>query len=323
MRRLLQWCVYVSVALVLCASGAEAQFPNRPVRLLVPYPPGGLVDILARTLQEPLSAALGQPLIVENKPGAAGSIATRFVAQSKPDGYTLIFGNNGPSALLPLIQKDAGYDPLDDFAPISMIATAPMVLVVHKDVPADNLEDFIAYARPRAGAVTYSSAGIGALGHLTTELFAQMAKLKLTHVPYKGSAPAVMAVLDGEVQMYLSSPSDTLSAGLKAGKIKLLGVSSINGSELVPGTPLIAEALPGFDVSIWYGVLAPKDTPAPIVERINKAFREVLSQPALRTKFDSFGAVAGGSPPAELSKRIVDEVAKWRGTIQRAGISIQ
>ncbi len=225
MRRLLQRCLYITVGLVLGAGAAEAQFLNRPVRLLVPYPPGGLVDILARTLQEPLSTALGQPSIVENKPGAAGGIATRFVAQSKPDGYTLIFGNNGPSALLPLIQKDVGYDPVDDFTPVSMIATAPMVLVVHKDVPVDNLKDFIAYARQKGGTVTYSSAGIGALGHLTTELFAQMANAKLTHVPYKGSAPAVMAVLDGEVQMYLSSPSETLSAGIKAGKVKLLGVS--------------------------------------------------------------------------------------------------
>ena len=322
MRRLLHGCLCAVTMLVVSAGTAGAQFPDRPVKLLVPYPPGGLVDILARTLQEPLSVALGQPLIVENKPGAAGGIATRFVAQSKPDGFTLVFGNNGPSALLPLIQKDAGYDPVGDFAPISMIATAPMVLVVHKDVPADNLKDFISWAQKNGGSVTYSSAGTGALGHLTTELFAQMANLKLTHVPYKGSAPAVTAVLDGEVQMYLSSPSDALSAGIRAGKVKLLGVSSMNGSELVPGTPPIAEALPGFDVSIWYGVLAPKDTPAPVVERLNKAFREVLSQPALRSKFSSFGAVAGVSPPSELSKRIVDEVAKWRGTIQSAGIAI-
>jgi tripartite-type tricarboxylate transporter receptor subunit TctC len=319
--RLLQWCLCSVLVLVLGVGAAQAQFPNKPVRLLVPYPPGGLVDILARTLQESLSNALGQPLIVENKPGAAGGIATRFVAQSKPDGYTLVFGNNGPSALLPLIQKDAGYDPVEDFAPISMIATAPMVLVVHKDVPVDNLEDFIAYARQKPG-LTYSSAGIGALGHLTTELFAQMAGLSLTHVPYKGSAPAVMAVLNGEVQIYLSSPSDVLSAGIKAGKVKLLGVSSMSGSELVPGTPPIAEALPGFDVSIWYGVLAPKDTPASVVEQINKAFRDVLADPAMRSKFNSFGAVAGGSPPAALSKRIVDEVAKWRGTIKSAGISM-
>lgn len=322
MHRLRQWCLSAALVLVLGASAAQAQYPNKPVRLLVPYPPGGLVDILARTLQEPLSTALGQPLIVENKAGAAGGIATRFVAQSKPDGYTLVFGNNGPSALLPLIQKDAGYDPVEDFTPISMIATAPMVLVIHKDVPVDTLKDFVAYARQKPG-LTYSSAGIGALGHLTTELFAQMAELKLTHVPYRGSAPAVMAVLDGEVQMYLSSPSDVLSAGIKAGKVKLLGVSAMSGSELVPGTPPIAEVLPGFDVSIWYGVLAPKDTPAPVVEQINKAFRDVLETPAMRSKFNSFGAVASASSPAALSKRIVDEVEKWRGIIKSAGISVQ
>lgn len=245
MSRTLKWCLCISAALLLSARVAEAQFPDRPVRLLVPYPPGGLVDILARTLQEPLSAALGQPLVIENKPGAAGGIATRFVAQSRPDGYTLVFGNNGPSALLPLIQKEAGYDPVNDFTPISMIAAAPMVLAIHKDVPATNLEDFIAYARQRAGIVTYSSAGPGALGHLTTELFAQMAGLTLTHIPYKGAAPAVTAVLDGEVQMYLSSPSDTLNAGIRAGRIRLLGVSTTNGSELVPGAQPIAETLPG------------------------------------------------------------------------------
>ena len=320
MHRLLQWCL--CAALVLSAGAAQAQFPSKPVRLLVPYPPGGLADILARTLQEPLSHALGQPLIVENKPGAAGGIATRFVAQAKPDGYTLVLGNNGPSALLPLIQKDAGYDPVKDFAPISMIATAPMVLVVHKDVPAYNVKDFIAYAREKPG-LTYSSAGIGALGHLTTELFAQMAGLKLTHVPYKGSAPAVTALLDGEVQMYLSSPSDVLSAGIKAGKVKLLGVSSMSGSELVPGTQPIAETLPGFDVSVWYGVLGPKDTPASVVEQINKAFRDVLANPAIGSKFKSFGAIAAGSPPAVLSKQIVDEAEKWRSAIKNGGISIQ
>jgi tripartite-type tricarboxylate transporter receptor subunit TctC len=323
MPRLVHWCFCAIVSLLLGTTGASAQFPNRPIHLVVPYPPGGLVDTMARTVQEPLSAALGQPVIVDNKPGAAGAIATRFVAQSPPDGYTLIFGNNGPSALLPLIQKDAGYDPIADFTPITMVATAPMIIVIHENVPAKNLKEFIAHARQNPGAVAYSTAGVGSLGHLTSELFAQMAGIKLVHIPYKGSAPAVMAVLEGEVKMYLSSPSDTLSAGIKAGKVRLLGVSSAASSDLAPGAAPIADALPGFDVSIWYGVLAAKNTPAPIVERLNKAFREVLARPEMQARFHGYGAAARGSSPEELAKLIAEEVPKWRSTVESAQITAQ
>jgi tripartite-type tricarboxylate transporter receptor subunit TctC len=323
MPRLVHWCFCAIVSLLLGTTGASAQFPNRPIHLVVPYPPGGLVDTMARTVQEPLSAALGQPVIVDNKPGAAGAIATRFVAQSPPDGYTLIFGNNGPSALLPLIQKDAGYDPIADFTPITMVATAPMIIVIHENTPAKNLKEFIAYARQNPGTVAYSTAGVGSLGHLTSELFAQMAGIKLVHIPYKGSAPAVMAVLEGEVKMYLSSPSDTLSAGIKAGKVRLVGVSSAASSDLAPGAAPIADALPGFDVSIWYGVLAAKNTPAPIVERLNKAFREVLARPEIQARFHGYGAAARGSSPEELAKLIAEEVPKWRSTVESAQITAQ
>ncbi|HTE35525.1 MAG TPA: tripartite tricarboxylate transporter substrate-binding protein [Reyranella sp.] len=278
---------------------------------------------MARTIQEPLSEELGQPVIVDNKPGAAGAIATRSVAQSSPDGYTLTFGNNGPSALLPLIQKDAGYDPIADFSPISMVATAPMVIVIHQSVPARNLKEFIEYAHRNPGTVAYSTAGVGSLGHLTSELFAQMAGIKLIHVPYKGSAPAVMAVLEGEVKMYLSSPSDTLTAGIKAGKVRLVGVSTATPSDLAPGAAPIAEALPGFDVSIWYGVLGAKNTPAPVVERLNKAFHDVLARPDIQARFQSYGAAAGGSSPGALGKVIAEEVPKWRSTVESAHITAQ
>jgi len=320
---MIEWCMGVCAMLLMGAASAQTQFPAHPIHLLVPYPPGGLVDTMARTIQEPLSAELGQPIIVDNKPGAAGAIATRSVAQSPPDGYTLIFGNNGPSALLPLIQKDAGYDPIADFAPISMVATAPMIIVIHRSVPASNLKEFIAYARQNPGTVAYSTAGVGSLGHLTSELFAQMAGIKLIHVPYKGSAPAVIAVLEGEVKMYLSSPSDTLSAGIKAGKVRLIGVSSATPSDLAPGAVPIAETLQGFDVSIWYGVLAPKSTPAPIVERLNKAFRDVLARPEMQERFRSYGAEATASTPDALAKVIAQEVPKWRTTVESAHITAQ
>jgi tripartite-type tricarboxylate transporter receptor subunit TctC len=323
MRRLVRYLLGAIGLWLAGVAAAQAQFPNRPIHLLVPYPPGGLADTMARTLQEPLSVQLGKPVIVDNKPGAAGAIATRFVAQSPPDGYTLVFGNNGPSALLPLIQKDAGYDPIADFSPISIVATAPLIIVVHESVPAKTLKEFIAYARQNPGTVAYSTAGIGALGHLSSELFAQMANIKLVHVPYKGSAPAVMAVLSGEVKMYLSSPSDTLSAGIKAGKVRLLGVSTLTPSDLAPGAVPIADTLPGFEVSVWYGVLAAKGTPAPIVARLNAAFREVLAQPDVQARIHSYGAAASASSPEALAALIAQEVPKWRSTVETARITAQ
>ncbi|MBS0222047.1 MAG: tripartite tricarboxylate transporter substrate binding protein [Proteobacteria bacterium] len=323
MRWLMKSLIAVITLSAMSAGSAYAEYPDRPIHLLVPYPPGGLVDTMARTMQEPLSKALGQPVIVDNKPGAAGAIATRSVAQAAPDGYTLIFGNNGPSALLPLVQKDIGYDPIADFEPISMIATAPMVMVIHQSVPAKDLKEFIGYALQNPGTIAYSSAGSGSLGHLASELFAHVAGVKLIHVPYKGSAPAVMAVLGGEVKMYLSSPSDTLTAGIKAGKVRLIGESSSSPSSLAPGAAPIADVLPGFDVLIWYGVLAPRKTPKPIIDRLNKAFSEVLAQKNMRDRFHSYGADATTSSPEELTRRIAEEVPKWRDLIETARIAAQ
>jgi len=307
----------------LFATMANAQYPDRPIHLIVPYPPGGLVDAMARTIQEPLSAALGQPVIVDNRAGAAGAIATRAVAQSAPDGYSLIFSNNGPGALVPLIQKDAGYDPIGDFAPVSLVATAPMVLVVHASVPATDLRSFIDFARKQPQGIEYATAGIGSLGHLTTELFGQKAGLKLVHVPYKGSAPAVMAVLGGEVKMYLSTTSDALDAGIKAGKVRLLGVSTAAPSALMPGAPPIASVLAGFDVTAWFGILAARGTPVAIVERLNAALREVLGRPDIQQRFNGYGCSASASSPEELAGLIAQEVPKWRTIIDAAGIKAQ
>jgi tripartite-type tricarboxylate transporter receptor subunit TctC len=270
-----------------------------------------------------LSAILGQPVVVENRTGAAGAIATRAVAQSPPDGYTLIFGNNGPSALVPLIQKDAGYDPIGDFTPISLVATAPMVLVVHASVPATDLKSFIDFARGQPQGIEYATSGMGSLGHLTTELFAQKAGLKLTHVPYKGSAPAIMAVLGGEVKLYLSTTSDALDAGIKAGKVHLLGVSTARSSPLVPNASPIANVLADFDVTVWFGIFAARGTPAPIVARLNAALREVLGKADIQRRFNGYGASASASSPEELGRLIAQEVPKWRATIETAGIKSQ
>ena len=302
---------------------AQAPYPDKPIKLIVPYPPGGTTDIMARTLQEPLSKALGQPVIVDNKAGAAGAIGTKQVATAAPDGYTLVFGNNGPSAIVPLLQRDVGYDPVKDFAPVSLVSIAPLVLVLHPSVPAGDVKEFVAWARTQPGGVEYATAGAGSLGHLATELFAKDAGLKLVHVPYKGQAPSTMAVLNGEVKMLLTTSSDSMGAAVRDGKLKLLGVSTARPSPLMPGAPTIGQSLPGFEVNVWFGILAPAGTPAPVIAKLNAAIRTVLADPEIQRKFMGYGSIATASTPQELAAMIGAEVPKWKGVVESAKITTQ
>ncbi|WP_296328679.1 tripartite tricarboxylate transporter substrate binding protein [Reyranella sp.] len=302
---------------------AQAPYPDRPIRLVVPYAPGGTTDIMARTLQEPLSKALGQPIIVDNKAGAAGAIGTKQVATAAPDGYTLIFGNNGPSAIVPLIQKDVGYDPVKDFAPVSLVSIAPLTLVVHPSVPASNVKELIAWIKTQPNGVEYATAGAGSFGHLATESFGKDAGLKLIHVPYKGQAPSTMAVLNGEVKILLTTSSDMQDAAVKGGKLKLLAVSTATPSPLMPGTPTIGQSLPGYAAVVWFGILAPAGTPAPVIARLNAAIREVLANPELQQKFVGYGGVATASTPQEFADMISAEVPKWKSVIETAKITTQ
>ncbi|TWT11459.1 tripartite tricarboxylate transporter substrate binding protein [Reyranella sp. CPCC 100927] len=320
MPRWLVWVLWLSCAV---PSIALAQYPDRPVRLIVPYAPGGTTDIMARTLQEPLSKALGQPIIIDNKAGAAGAIGTGQVAHAAPDGYTLVFGNNGPSAIVPLIQTDVGYDPIKNFAPVSLVSLAPLVLVTHASVPAADVKELISFARTQAGGLEYATAGAGSLGHLATELFASAAGIKLVHVPYKGQAPATMAVVGGEVKVLLTTSSDTMAASVKGGKLKLLGVSSAQPSVLVPGAAPIGESLPGFEVNVWFGILAPAGTPAAVIARLNAAIREVVAQADIQQRFITYGCVATASTPAEFAAMIAAEVPKWRSIVDTARIRAQ
>lgn len=302
---------------------AQAPYPDKPIKLIVPYPPGGTTDIMARTLQEPLSKALGQPVIVDNKAGAAGAIGTKQVATAAPDGYTLVFGNNGPSAIVPLLQKDVGYDPLKDFAPVSLVSIAPLVLVLHPSVPAGDVKEFVAWARTQPGGVEYATAGAGSLGHLATELFAKDAGLKLVHVPYKGQAPSTMAVLNGEVKMLLTTSSDSMGSAVRDGKLRLLGVSTAKPSPLMPGAPTIGQSLQGFEVNVWFGILAPAGTPAPVIAKLNAAIRTVLADPEIQRKFMGYGNIATASTPQEFAAMIGAEVPKWKGVVETAKITTQ
>ena len=313
-----------SLALILPgAVRAQAPFPDRPIRLVVPYAPGGTTDIMARTLQEPLSKILGQPVIVDNKAGAAGAIGTSQVAQAAPDGYTLIFGNNGPSAIVPLTQKDVGYDPIRNFAPVSLVSIATLTLVVHSSVPASNVKELIEYAKTLPNGLDYGSAGAGSLGHLASELFGKEAGIKLVHVPYKGQGPSTMAVMNGEVKMLLTTSSDTQDAAVKAGKLKLLAVSTAKPSPLMPGAPTINQSLPGYESVVWFGILAPAGTPAPVIAKLNGAIREVLADPDLQKKFVGYGCVATASTPQELGTMIANEVPKWAELVKSGRIVTQ
>lgn len=316
--------LFLSLALTLpAAARAQTQFPEKPIRLVVPYAPGGTTDIMARTLQEPLSKILGQPVIVDNKAGAAGAIGTAQVAQAAPDGYTLIFGNNGPSAIVPLTQKEAGYDPIKNFAPVSLVSTAPLTLVVHASVPAGTVKELIAYVKTLPNGLDYGSAGAGSLGNLASELFAKEAGIKLVHVPYKGQGPATLAVMNGEVKMLFTSSSDTQDAAVKAGKLKLLAVSTPKPSPLMPDAPTMNQSLPGYESVVWFGILAPAGTPAPVIARLNAAIRDVLADPELQKKFAGYGCVATASSPQELGAMIANEVPKWAELVKSGRIVTQ
>ncbi|MEO8204109.1 MAG: tripartite tricarboxylate transporter substrate binding protein [Betaproteobacteria bacterium] len=309
-----------AASLALSAAAGAQPFPSKPVRIVVPFPAGGTTDLMARALQEPMAKTLGQPVIVDNKPGAAGAIGAREVARSAADGYTLLFSNNGPSSTTPLLVKDAGYDGLRDFAPVSLVSTAPLFVVVNASVPATDLKSFIDYARSQPNGLEYASAGIGSLGHLASELFARSAGIKMIHIPYKGQAPTSNAVMTGEVKVLITTSSSAMNSYISAGKLRLLGVSSAEPSPLAPGVPVISSVLPGYKVDIWFGLLAPAGTPADAIARLNDAVTKAVALPDLQQRFINFGVIATASSPKRLGDLIADEVPRWTQIVRDAGI---
>ncbi|MCX7960552.1 MAG: tripartite tricarboxylate transporter substrate binding protein [Burkholderiales bacterium] len=303
-----------------CTAAFSQGFPSRPIRIIVPYPAGGTTDLMARALQEPMQKTLGQPVIVENRGGAAGAIGAREVARAAPDGHTLLFSNNGPSSTTPLLVKDAGYDGLKDFAPISQVSSAPLFVTVAGTVPAGDLRAFIEYARAQPQGLEYGSAGIGSLGHLATELFARMAGLRLVHIPYKGQAPTTNAIATGEIKLLITTSSAAMNNFIREGKIRLLAVSTAEPSVLAPGVPTVDSVLPGYRVEIWFGLLAPAGTPADTVGRLNDAVAKALALPDVQERFRNFGVIAKASTPRQLADLIADEIPRWTRIVREAGI---
>ena len=307
---------FLAAALALPAVAWSQAFPVKPVRIIVPYPAGGTTDLMARALQEPVQKILGQPLIIDNKPGASGVIAAREVARSAPDGHTLLFINSGIVAVTPFVVRDAGFDGIKDFSPIALVSTAPLFLVINAGVPATDLRGFIDYAKKQPGSVDFASAGTGSFGHLASELFARTAGLKMTHVPYKGQAPTTNAVVAGEVKMLMTTASAAMNGFIASGKIRLLGVTSPEASPLAAGAPTVASVLPGYAAETWFGFIAAAGTPPEVVARLNDAINRSLQVPDMQQRFAGFGVLARTATPARVGEMIAEDVARWAPVIR-------
>jgi tripartite-type tricarboxylate transporter receptor subunit TctC len=298
---------------------AQDAFPSRPITIVVPYPAGGTSDSQVRMIQEPLQKLLGQPVVVDNKPGASGAIAAQAVARAKADGYTLLYPNNG-LLIAPLLNRQAGYEPLRDFKPVSVTTSVPMVLVANKGVPANNLNEFLQYAKAQANGIMYASAGTASYGHLASTRFSQMANLKVNHVPYRGEANTTMAVRTGEVQMLLTTPSPAMLGLVSQGQLTMLGVATDKPSPVVPGVPTIASVLPGFTAEVWFGLLAPAGTPDDVVNKLNAAVKKVMADETIRNKMLASGAVPRTTSSTEFMSLITRETVMWSQLIAKHNI---
>jgi tripartite-type tricarboxylate transporter receptor subunit TctC len=311
--------VFTAALLAFGASLVQAQnWPQHPVKVVVPFPAGGNTDLQARIVSEQLSALLGQQFLVENRVGASGTIAAEFVARASADGYTLFFSASPQISVVPLVQK-VNYDPIKDFAPISIVGTNPFVLGVHASVPANTLKEFVEYVRARQGLLNYASGGAGSIGHLSAALFLSRAGLVMTHIPYKGGAPAVQDLVGGQVHMYFGNASELLQHS-KSGKIKLLAVSSEKRAPQLPEVPAVAETYKGFRTITWNGFLAPAGTPRPIIDLLARAITKVVREPATTERLERIGVEPLGNTPSEFASFVRAEAPLWRDAVKAANI---
>ena len=304
------------------ASAACAQYPTKPIKLIVPFPPAGSTDISARALAGKLGERLGQPVIIENKPGAGGNIGSDVVAKAAPDGYTLVVGTVGTHAINSSLYSKMPYDPIKDFAPVVLLSTTPNVLVVPASYPANSVRDVIRLAKARPGELTFASSGAGTSIHLSGEMFKSMAGIDMTHIPYKGSGPMLIDLMSGTVNMAF----DNLSASMvhiKGGKLRALATTGAKRSPALPDLPTVSEAgLPGYESTSWNAVYAPAGTPREIIDKLNREANAVLQSAETRKFFAEQGAESGGGTPAELAAFNRAELAKWAKVVKDSGAKV-
>ena len=319
----------VTVALLLAAGVALAPstcsgqgYPAKPIRIVVPYPPGGGNDIVVRAIGPRLSERLGQPLVIDNRGGATGIIGTETVARAAPDGYTLLSHTNAGLVILPHLNPKLPYDPVRDFAPITLAVSQPYLLVVHPKLPVSSVAQLVTLAKAHPGQLNYATSGNGSLTHMASLLFCRMAGVNMVHVPYKGSGPAVADLIAGQVQLRFSSIPPSLPH-VKSGRLRALAVTSTKRFGLLPDLPAVAETVPGFEVDAWYGFLAPARTPAAIVQKLNAEITAALKDPEVKARLEASGAEPVGSSSTRFGEVIRTELARWAPVVREAGAAVQ
>jgi tripartite-type tricarboxylate transporter receptor subunit TctC len=319
MNKLMHTLAAACLATLIAAPAAAQEFPSRTVRLVVGFPPGGLADILARVLGDKLPAVWNQPVVVENRPGASGTIAADVVAKANPDGHTLlvILTNH---VVIAAVRPKLPFDPLNDFAPVSLVGSSPLLLMANPKLPANTLPELIALAKAKPGTITYSTPGDGSVHHLSQELMNNAVGVKMVHVPYVGGAPAMMDAMSGVVDLNIGSPAQALQQ-VEAGKLKAISYSGEKRSALLPKVPTVAEAaIPGFAAALWGGVLAPGKTPKALVARMANDIRTVMALPDVRERVARMGVEIVAGTPEDFDKFIRAEYAKWSGVAKQAGV---
>jgi len=316
MKNLLAACLLLFSA----ATTAHGQpYPSQPIHLIVPNPPGGGVDIIARLIGQSLAERVGQPVVVENRPGAGGTIGLAVVAKSPPDGYTLGVGVDATLAIAPSLYRSLPYDSARDFAPITLVGTVPLVLTANPTLPVHSVQELIAYAKTRPGMIDYSSGGNGTPPHLAAEVFNSMAGVKLNHVPYKGGPPAIFAVVSGEVSLMFANMLPGLPH-IQSGALRAIAVTSERRTPVLPDVPSIAESgVPGYDISQWYGFVAPADTPGAIIARLSREITQILELSDVKARLKAEGIEISGASPEQFSAFILKDIARWQKAVQESG----
>jgi tripartite-type tricarboxylate transporter receptor subunit TctC len=320
------WKTRLCIALVafgVCCGISDAQaqsFPNHTITLVIPFAPGGSTSIVGRVIADKMSQLLGESIVVDNRPGAGGTVGTKAVAKSDPDGYTILLGYTGTLAIGPSLYKNVGYDPRKDFAPIGMIGNAPSALAVHPSFPAKSVSELIAYAKANPGKVNFGSAGVGSVNHITGEYFARAAGITLVHIPYKGTGPALTDLLGGHIPMALA-PIPAIHANVSAGLLRALAVTGKTRSSLLPDVPTISETgLTGFEASLYYGLVAPAGTPRPVIDKLNRELQAALASDEVKKQLGLDGTEITPGTPEDYADFIDKDERKWSELVKASGV---